>query len=207
MNFLHFKTTLAALLFTVGIPFAIGAEEVVGDPAKAEPIVARICADCHGMHGSSAAPNYPKLAGQHPEYLLRELRAFKEGGRQNEAMAPFITTLSEQDMANLALYFAAQKPSPGDVTKPELQAAGKKLFFEGNPKSGVPACDGCHNSDGSGFDNYPRIAGQSVTYMLKQIKLFATHVRKSRKMRMNMVAERLTGQEAEAVTQYLASLK
>ena len=204
------KRTLSLSVFAlmgVGITFAIAAEKVVGDPAKAESIVTEACAGCHGQDGNSPVPNFPKLAGQTAEYLLREMKEFKQEHRQSEVMAPFIATLTDQDMANLALYFAAQKPTPGEVTKPELLALGKKIYLEGNPDSGVPSCDGCHEEDGAGSDQYPRVAGQNVEYTMEQIKLYATHVRKNGKRVMRIVAERLTEKEAEAVAQYLASMK
>ncbi|MDD5390033.1 MAG: c-type cytochrome [Gallionellaceae bacterium] len=195
-----------ALLMSV-ITSAVAAEKVQGDPAKAESIVASACASCHGLDGNSPVPGFPKLAGQSPVYLLRELKEFKLEHRKSEAMTPFIANLSEEDQANLALYFAAQKPTPGVVTKPELVAAGKKIYLEGNSDSGVPSCDGCHSESGAGSDRFPRVAGQDVEYTLAQIKLYAQHVRKYGIKAMRIVAERLTDLEAEAVAQYLASLK
>jgi cytochrome c553 len=194
-----------ALIFC-GFPLALAAEKIKGEPAKAEPIVTNACAACHGQDGNSPVPNFPKLAGQTPEYLLKELREFKTEHRQSEAMAPFMANLSEQDMINLALYFSAQKPLPSEVTKPELVGLGKKIYYEGNPDTGVPSCEGCHADNGAGSARYPRIAGQSVEYTLEQIKLYSTHVRKHGIRMMRVIAERMTDEEAEAVAQYLASL-
>lgn len=190
-----------------GITLALAAEKIHGDPTLAEPIVTSACAGCHGQDGNSPVPNFPKLAGQTAEYLLREMKEFQQEHRQSEVMAPFIANLSEQDLANLAVYFAAQTPSPGEVTKPELLALGKKIYQEGVPDTGVPSCDGCHEENGAGSGRTPRIAGQNVEYTLEQIKLYADHVRKNGKKVMRTVAERLTAEEAEAVAQYLASMK
>jgi cytochrome c553 len=200
----HSMAATAILASCITLAFA--AEKIKGDPGNALPIVTEACASCHGLDGNSPVPNFPKLAGQTPEYLLRELKEFKQEHRQSEVMAPFIAKLTDQDMANLALYFAAQKPTPAEVTKPELIALGKKIYDEGIPASGVPSCEGCHGENGAGSVRFPRIAGQSVEYTLDQIKLYATHVRKHGMKLMRVVAERLTEQEAEAVAQYLASL-
>lgn len=186
---------------------AIAGPKVVGDPAKAEPIVKEVCAGCHGEDGNSPMPNLPKLAGQHPEYLMHELKEFKAEHRQSEMMLPqMIATLSDEDMANLAIYFAAQKPTPATVTRPELVAKGKKLFFNGNTSSGVPSCDGCHEEDGAGSEKYPRIAGQNPEYTLEEFKRYADKKRPYGKKVMQTVAERLSPEEAEALAQYLASL-
>lgn len=198
---------LALVMLVGGIALASAAGKIKGDPAKAEPIVTEACAPCHGQDGNSPVPNFPKLAGQSPEYLLLELKEFKTARRQSEIMAPFLVPLSEADMINLAAYFSAQKPAPGEVTKPELLAAGKKVYLEGNPDSGVPACDSCHEENGAGSGKFPRIAAQNVDYTLEQFKLYATHVRKNGVKAMRVVGERLTDQEAEAVAQYLAGMK
>jgi cytochrome c553 len=206
MAFLR-KNLMAATAILAGtITLAFASEKIRGDPSKALPIVTEACAACHGQDGNSPIPNFPKLAGQTPEYLLRELREFKLEHRQSEMMAPFIAKLSDEDMANLALYFAAQKPIPAEVTKPELITLGKKIYDEGNPDSGVPSCEGCHGENGAGSTRFPRIAGQSVEYTLEQIKLYSAQGRKHGMKLMRVVAERLTEQEAEALAQYLASL-
>ncbi len=194
-------------LLAGGLSCAIAAEPIQGDPARAVDIVTTACASCHGQDGNSPVPSFPKLAGQSARYLLREMQAFKAEHRLSEMMSPFLANLSEQDMANLALYFAAQQPSPGVVTKPELLALGKRIYLDGNSDSGVPSCEGCHEENGAGSDRNPRIAGQNVEYTLAQIHLYADHVRKNGKRVMRIVAERMTDLEAEAVAQYLASLK
>jgi cytochrome c553 len=201
------QVIFATALLVSGATLAYAAGKIKGNPAKAEPIVTNSCASCHGQDGNSPVPNFPKLAGQSAVYLFHEMKEFKLEHRQNEMMAPFFTDLKEDDLANLAMYFSAQTPTPGEVTKPELVEAGKKIYFEGNSDSGVPSCDGCHEENGYGSDKFPRIAGQNVEYTLEQIKLYSTHVRKNGVKAMRVVAERLTDKEAEAVAQYLASMK
>lgn len=206
-EFKHDKVISALILLIGGFSLTAKAGGIYGDPVKAEPIVTKICASCHGQDGNSPLPDLPKLAGQVPKYLLLQLKAFQQGHRENKAMAPIVATLSEDDMVNLAAFFSGQKPSPGEVTKPELLATGKRIYMGQNATDDALSCADCHEVNGTGTDKYPRIAGQHVDYTLKQIKLLATHVRNAKVKAMQNAAERLTDQEAEAVAQYLASMK
>ena len=201
------RIALGLALCVTGIVTAYAAKKVVGDPSKAEPIVTESCQGCHGMDGNSPIPNFPKLAGQNAVYLLHELQEFKAEHRIIESMQPFMASLSDEDMANLALYFAAQTPAPGVVTRPELVAKGKEIYFNGNADTGVPSCDGCHEEDGHGSGKYPRIAGQNVEYTQESFQSYATDIRKNGVKAMRTVAHRLTQEEIDALAQYLASMK
>ncbi|MFN3595431.1 MAG: c-type cytochrome, partial [Thiobacillaceae bacterium] len=121
-----------------------------GDPAKAQKIVSEVCGACHGNDGNSTNPAYPNLAGQHPEYITKQLHDFKSGARRNAIMAPNVVGLSDEDMLNLSAYFAAQQPKPRLAKDPQLVAAGQRLYRGGNPGSGVPACASCHGPNGAG---------------------------------------------------------
>jgi cytochrome c553 len=201
------KVIGGAALLATGMAVAIAAPKVIGDAAKAEPIVKDVCAGCHGEDGNSPhMPNLPKLAGQHAPYLLQQLQEYKAGRRPSEMMQPFAASLSDEDMANLAVYFSAKKPSPGIVTKPELIEKGKKVYFNGNDANGVPSCDGCHEDNGAGSDKMPRIASHNPEYTHEEFKRYAEGKRPFGKKVMRTVAERLTPEEAEALAQYLASL-
>ncbi|MDP1984454.1 MAG: c-type cytochrome [Sulfuritalea sp.] len=180
--------------------------QVKGDAAKARDIVDKVCLACHGADGNGPVPNFPRLAGQNADYLLKQLQDFKKNKRQNEIMAPIVANLSDDDMANLATFFAGQKAVPAAAGDPALLARGKKLFDEGNTNSGVPACSGCHGAKGEGSPLYPRVAAQHVEYTLDQIKQFATGKRKNDKRLMQAVASRMSEDETKAVAQYLASL-
>ena len=207
MGLTHIRSVSAMLLLTGSYSLTAASAEIDGNPEKAVPIVISVCATCHGLDGNSPSPKLPKLAGQTPTYLLLELKAFKDGHRTNTTMAPIVATLSEDDMANLASYFSGQKPSPGVVTKPELVALGKKIYLGENATGDALSCDDCHGDNGVGSDKYPRIGGQHVQYTLEQISLLATHVRKTEVKGMRIAAEHLTSKEADAVAQYLASMK
>jgi cytochrome c553 len=197
-------SAFAAVLLIAG--GAAAATSVKGDPAKAEPIVAKVCIGCHGADGNSIVPMFPKLAGQAPEYILKQLTDFKKKKRTADAMAPVVADLSEDDMANLALYFSSKKPAPGTVTNPTLLDAGKKVFTEGDPGAGVPACAGCHGTEGHGDDRFPRIAAQHSEYVVAQLKHFAKGERKNDKHVMQAVADRLSEDEIKAVAEYIASM-
>lgn len=197
----------ALVISTLGVSLTLAAPALNGDPEKGKAIATETCAGCHGVDGNSEATTFPKLAGQHAMYLLKELQAYKVEHRISEIMMPITTPLADQDMINLALYYASQKPKPAEVTNPALLALGKKIYLEGNTKNGVPSCDGCHEEDGTGSAKFPRVAGQHVDYTLEELKRYASGKRNYGTKVMRTVAERLTTEEAEAVAQYMASMK
>jgi cytochrome c553 len=140
---------------------------VQGDPAKAQ---AGVCAACHGADGNSPMPINPSLAGQLPEYLYKQLRDFKSGARKNAIMAGMVATLSDEDMRNLAAYFAAQKPQAGVAHNAAVANAGQKVYRAGNASSGLPGCAGCHSPNGVGIPvQFPRLKGQHLDYTLAQL--------------------------------------
>lgn len=180
-----------------------------GDPAKAQVIVDKVCGACHGADGNSTSPTYPNLAGQHPEYLNKQLNEFKSGARRNAIMAPNVTNLSGDDMLNLAAFFSAQQPKSRLAKDPELVAQGEKLYKGGNAGSGVPACASCHGPAGSGIPvQFPRLAGQHAKYVLSQLKNFrsADRANDGGKM-MQVIARKLTDAEMKAVAEYVSGLR
>lgn len=200
------KFLLALVLAGTGMTASNAGPALKGDAARGAALMAERCAGCHGPDGNSPAPNFPKLAGQHAEYLLHELKEYQEHHRDSELMQPVVKDLGEEDMVNLAVFLAAQKPTPGTVTDASLLALGKKVYLEGNPDTGVPSCDGCHEEGGEGSARFPRLAGQNVEYTLEQFRLYTAGKRPHGKKVMRTVAERLTEKEARAVAEYMASL-
>lgn len=190
---------------------AFAAPPVKGDAEKGETIATQVCAACHGPDGNGITPpnpDYPKLAGKQPEYLLKQLKDFKAGKRKNDIMSGMAASLSPDDMANLALHFASQKNKPNVVSSPELLDFGKKFYTDGNPDLGVPACAGCHQPDGGGTSTYPHLAGQHASYIYQQLKRFASGERDNdRGLVMQSLALRMTEQEMKAVSEYVTSLK
>ena len=197
-----------AAIFSVSATLAATTSLAAGD-AAAGKTKAAACAACHGTDGNSANPEWPKLAGQHAPYLVKQLANFKAGDRKNAMMAPMATPLSEQDMADLAAFFTSQTQNGGKAD-PALVAAGEKLFRGGNATTGVAACMGCHGPNGAGNPqaNFPRLSGQHTAYTVNQLKTFRSGERANDagKMMQN-IAARMTDAEMQAVASYIEGLR
>lgn len=181
---------------------------------KAQGIATQVCAACHAADGNSIAPANPKIAGQFPEYLEKQLRDFKaQGGkkaaRESAIMAGMVANLSDADMKGLAALYAQQKLKPAAAADKDLAALGQKIWRGGNAGSGVPACAGCHGPAGAGLPGqYPRLAGQYADYVAAQLKLFKEGGRQNDPNgAMRGVAARLTDREIRAVSEYAAGLR
>jgi cytochrome c553 len=190
------------------------AESAKPDAAKGQAIAAQVCAACHAPDGNSPAAANPKLAGQIPEYLHKQLANFKaQAGkrpeRDNAVMAGMVAALSEADMRNVAAHYAAQKLKPETAKSKDLAAQGQRIYRGGNLQTGVAACSGCHGPDGAGMPSqYPRIAGQFAEYVEAQLKAFRTGARANDPNgMMRGVAAKMTDQEIKAVAEYVAGLR
>lgn len=171
---------------------------------------AQTCAACHGIDGNSVTPDWPMLAGQHASYIVRQLRAFKEGERTDVTMKPFADMLSEQDMLDVAAYFEAQTPAPKGAD-PSLVGLGQQIYRGGVPSRGVAACIACHGPEGNGnpLAAYPRIGGQHAAYTMKQLNLYRTGDRRSDvelNQMMRNVASQLFEDEIRALASYVQGL-
>jgi len=205
----------AALLFGALIVFpAYGQGIIKGDPGKAQKIVSEVCSACHGTDGNSVIPANPTIAGQHPEYTYRQLTNFKAVGgkpaeRNNAVMAGMVAALSDEDMRNLAAYYAAQKPKGNVARDPELARLGQAIFRGGVLSKGVAACSGCHATNGAGMPaQYPRLAGQHAGYIEAQLKSFRAGERANDPNRMmRAIAAKLSDREIAAVAEYIAGLR
>jgi cytochrome c553 len=178
-----------------------------GDPVQGQLKVQQICAACHGPDGNSVASTYPSLAGQHPVYIVNQLKAFKSGQRNNPIMLGMASTLTDQDMLNVAAYFSRQTPKAHEAADKTLLEAGRNLYRAGNPVSHLPACMACHGPAGAGIpDQFPRLGSQQADYVLKQLNDFkAGTVRKN--AIMNDIASRMTDAEMKAVADYISGLR
>lgn len=205
----HFA--IIAAIIAVATPRWAEAAAPKGDPEKGRQIASQVCLACHGTDGNGTEPTnpeFPKLAGKQPEYLLKQLKDFKSGKRKNEIMSAMAANLTPDDMANLSLYYAGQKARSGVVRNPAQLAQGKKVYLEGNPDSGVPACAGCHEADASGYGTFPHLAGQHTEYTLLQLKHFSSGERDNDKgLAMQSVTAKMTEQEMKAVAEYLAGVQ
>lgn len=175
------------------------------DDGKAKSAV---CAACHGVDGNSINPIWPSLAGQHPEYIQKQLSDFKGNKRSDPLMAPQAATLSDQDMADLAAYFSSQQKKGGSAA-PDQVDAGEKLYRAGNTETGVAACMACHGPAGYGNPqaNFPALAGQHADYTSKALKDFRAGNRANDPAKMMRgVAMAMTDEEIAAVSQYIQGL-
>lgn len=183
-----------------------GVAATPADLARAEEIVGGRCFLCHGMEGESASPIFPRLAGQHSEYIAKQLSEFKSGKRKSDTMKPQAEELTPDEMKALGIFFESKKPASRPARDPELLAVGKFIFNRGNSFSGVPACSTCHGPRGLGTPQLPRLAGQHPRYTEDQLKQFNTRERNNDNAVMHTVASKLTEFERNAVAEYVATL-
>jgi cytochrome c553 len=212
---------LAFLLAAAGSPAAMG-QPIGGDAAQGKSIAQAKCAACHGPDGNSPVPQYPKLAAQDPAYLYSQLRAFKQGTRKSEVMAPIAAALSDAEMADTASFYGRQRRHPDAVKDPRSAALGERIFF-----SGMPSCATCHASGGGrgmgrgmpmmgmghgmagmmsgGTADVPNVDGQHAAYIVDQLDKFAKGERQGTVM--NRIAPALSESERKAVAQYLSGAR
>ena len=171
--------------------------------------VTNVCAACHAIDGNSAITANPKLAGQHPEYLYKQLTNFKSGERANAVMSGMAGMLSDADMHAVAEYFSKQTLNLGQATKNGAGSLGEKIYRAGIQANSVPACASCHGPAGDGLPvKYPRLGGQHTEYVLNQLRQFRLGARANDEAKvMRTIAEKLTDQEMEAVADYIQGLR
>jgi cytochrome c553 len=230
----HFALMACAALMLVG--FSAGASargmgygmmgpagqqgfSVNGDAKLGQQIASQTCAACHSADGNSTDPQYPKLAGQNADYLYAQLVAFGDGTRKSDIMSAVATTLSDEDKANVAVFYSTKAPKPDKVSDAKAVARGKAIFFA-NGGPGVPACAMCHGGQGvgpmmgggmmgggmmgmMGGGPIPVLDGQHAAYLLAQLNRFADGERSSQPM--SDIAASLSAEDRAAVADYLAS--
>jgi len=198
------------LVFAATISLATGTATAAaaGDTAAGKAGSAT-CAGCHGMDGNSVNPEWPNLAGQHANYIEKQLKDFKAGKeRSNASMTGMVAPLTEQNMADLAAYFSSLPRKAGAADK-SLVDAGQKLYRGGNPATGVAACIGCHSPTGVGNPaaNFPSLSGQHAKYVEIQLKAFKAGERKNDAGKMmRSIAEKMSDAEIKAVAAYVQGL-
>lgn len=188
--------------------------------AEAGKTKAAVCMGCHGPDGNSPADMWPKLAGQLPQYISRQLHDFKSGARKNEQMSPMAQPLSEQDIEDIAAFFSQQKASRNPNVNKDLLALGQQIYLKGKGRPDiVPACTGCHSPNGSGKSDWsttmtlppttlaPAIGAQHPAYIATQLKAYRAKTRSNDEAHvMRDIAGRLTDSEIAAVAEYAGSL-
>ena len=199
-------SNVLALLLSISLSYAAQAADAVA-ATKAPQIVTNVCAACHNADGNSVINLNPKLAGQHPAYLVKQLTNFKEGTRANAIMGGMAAMLSPEDMQNVATYFSQQTTTLGVAKTNGHGSIGEKIYRGGIQKNNVPACASCHGANGMGLPNqFPRLSGQHADYVLAQLKAFRTGERANAPM-MTAISVKLTDQEMAAVADYMQGLR
>lgn len=177
------------------------------DLVKGEATFTAVCAACHAADGNSGTPVNPKLAQQHPEYLVKQLQDFKSGKRKNAVMSGFAATLSDDDMKNISYWLVSKKAKPGFAKDKALVALGERIYRGGIADRQVPACAGCHSPNGAGIPSqYPRLGGQHAEYTASQLTAFRDGVR-GNSQPMSQVSAKMNDREIRAVSDYIAGLR
>lgn len=218
MNLLATSLLSAVLTLSAVSSFAAGgavpvaaaaapAQVAKPDLVKGAASFTALCVSCHGVGGNSGIAANPKLAQQHPEYLVKQLQEFKSGKRENAIMKGFATMLSDDDMRNISYWAASQKATPGFAKEKDLITLGERIYRGGLSDRQIPACAGCHSPSGAGMPaQYPRLGGQHAEYTATQLISFRDGVRKNN-LPMNQVAAKLNDREIRAVSDYIAGLR
>jgi len=177
------------------------------DLAAGEAKFTAVCAACHAADGNSGTPANPKLAQQHPEYLVKQLQEFKSGKRASPIMQPMAAQLSDADMKNIAAWVTSKKAKAGFAKDKELVAMGERIYRGGIADRQIAACAGCHSPNGAGLPSqFPRIAGQHADYTAAQLLAFRDGGRKNGPM-MAQVTAKMNDREIRAVADYIAGLR
>ena len=213
---IQFSACIVAWFLVSSMSFAD--HNVIGS-VEAGQAKSAACAGCHMPDGNTVNPEWPKIAGQIPNYMVKQLLAFKEGKRENKVMDPFVKPLSHQDIEDIAQYFGSQKMKPG-VGDPAQLALGEKIYKKGAFYTPLTACIGCHGMRGEGNHSWeelmaappsvlaPAIGGQNATYLIKQLLAFKTRERTNDvgKVMQNITLQ-MTNEQIEAVAQYITQLE
>lgn len=169
------------------------------------------CATCHGQDGRSLNPAWPNLAGQHADYLVKQLQDLKHNNARHvdEAMAPFIQALTDEDIQNIAEFYSKKPLPPGTHRLRRKNTRGEEIYHQGDTKQHILACITCHgvNAKGNGRPGFPSLAGQHLNYTIHQLQAFKTHDRQNDPAHtMYMVTAAMSPDDMYAIAYYLASL-
>ncbi len=206
------KIYLASLFALASLAaFPVQADSLVDGSAEAGKAKAITCVACHGAEGNSANALWPNIAGQHAAYIEAQLKAFKDGTRKDPLMTSQAMMLSDQDMADLAVYFESLPGAAQAVADASLVARGEALYRGGNTETGASACMACHGPSGRGNPAalYPALQGQHATYTAKQLNAYADGTRETdgKTRMMRDIAERLSKEDIEALASYVQGLR
>lgn len=198
------KSVVRALGLTLGV--CVTSQVMAqADEARAKKIIGGVCFVCHGAEGESSSEIFPRLAGQHWEYIAKQLENFKTGKRKSTAMSSMVEKLTPDEMVAIGKYFEKQSAPSEPAKDTDLAGMGKYIYLHGNKYSGVPACAGCHGKLALGTATLPRLAGQYAAYTEAQLKQFNQRDRTNDNAIMHSVASKMTPLEMAAVAEYLSA--
>ncbi len=199
------KLLLTGSLFALVSGVALAGDVDPATRAHAARIAIGVCGSCHGSHGLSEQPKFPRLAGQNSNYLAAQLKAFRAKTRGDPDAVGYMwgmaVVLDDRTIDALAQYYTAQTPGVAGRGEAAEVARGRQIYVNGIDAVGLPACGACHGLDGHGMGDFPRLAGQHAQYVLKQLSSFSSNMRDVAVM--HGVAQGLNLQEMEAVAAYL----
>lgn len=206
--------TVAFLLSSMVMVLSAGAVHAADTKASAKPdltkgqaISTQVCAACHAADGSRGLPVNPILAGQHADYLVKQLHEFKDGKRPNPVMTAMATPLSEEDIRNVAAFYATKQAKAGFAKNKDTVLLGERIYRGGIADRQVPACAGCHSPNGAGIPSqYPRLGGQHSDYTEAQLNAFRAGARHN-SAQMVAIAAKMNDREIKAVADYIAGLR
>jgi cytochrome c553 len=204
----------AAAACAAVLPLASVAQDkpVKPDLKRGQEIASTVCAACHGADGNSTIAANPKLSGQDPAYLVKQLNDYAKptsdkSARVNAVMAGMVGGISPADRHHVAAYYATQAHKPGTARNRDTLELGQRIYRAGIPARGVPACNGCHSPTGAGIPSqYPRLGGQHAEYVDAQLKAFRDGTRRNN-LPMAHIAARMSDAEMAAVADYVAGLR
>lgn len=204
------KLRIIAASTSAIICFAVANMAVAaGDPVAGKDKSA-LCQGCHGEDGMSAAPSFPRLAGQYAGYIKKQIVDFQARLRKDDTMEGMADTVTDkQDLEDIAAYFASQKMMRSD--SPAESFTGKYFYMNGNPATNLYGCINCHGENGKGKSPnnavFPVIGGQHKDYLVKQLEDFRSGKRSNDPAgMMSDIAKKMTDSEINAVSEYLAGL-
>jgi len=201
------RDLLISLSAAVAMSWIAPSVQAQEDAAK---MAAQVCASCHGQRGDSISPGFPRIGGQHAEYLESQLKAFRDRTRADPMAQAYMWGMTSQlgdDMIKkLAAFYSGQKPPQGKPGDPKLVQAGKAIYEGGIPGANVQACATCHGKNAEGNATFPRLAGQHAEYLVKQLVLFKDSLRQgSNALIMHNISTGITFDQMQAVAAFLAS--
>lgn len=204
----------ASLCFALCLTASAFAAELTGaapaakpDLVKGEASFAALCAACHGADGNSTIAGNPKLAQQHPQYLVKQLQDFKSGQRASAVMAGMVANLSPADIGNIAYWLGSKNATPGFAMDKELVLLGERIYRGGLADRQIAACAGCHSPNGAGIPaQFARLSGQHAEYSAAQLLGFREGTRKN-SLQMTQITARMNDREIRAVADYIAGLR